>query len=71
MSEVGLFFFFSFFLIRALTFFRLFSKVVFGEKNEVSLTDNFYSLTGVYHQYAFKYKTLRKYIQLFKSYSTK
>ena len=27
-------------------------------KNEVSLTDTFYSLVGVYHQYVFKYEIL-------------
>ena len=42
-----------------------------GWKNEVSLTDDFNSLAGVYHQYVFKYEKLWKYIQLFKSYSTK
>ena len=29
-----------------------------GWKNEVSQTDNFYSLAGVYHQYVFKYLKL-------------
>ena len=28
------------------------------KKNEVSLTDDFYSLAGVYHQYVFKYEKL-------------
>ena len=40
-------------------------------KNEASLTDNFYGLAGVYHQYEFKYEKLRKYHQLFKHYLTK
>ena len=35
------------------------------------MTDDFYSLAGVYHQYVFKYEKLRTYIQLLKSYSTK
>ena len=29
-----------------------------GLKNEVSLTDDFYSLAGVYHQYVFKFEKI-------------
>ena len=38
-----------------------------GVKNEVTLTDNFNCLAGVYHQYVFKYEILSKYLQLCKS----
>ena len=31
-----------------------------GWKNEVSLTDKFYGLAGVYHQYVFKYEINKK-----------
>ena len=39
------------------------------KKKKVSLTDKFYGLAGEYHLYIFKYEEIRKYLQLFKSYS--
>ena len=44
------------------------------KRKEVSLTDEFYGLAGVYHQYIYKYdkkKKKKKYLQLFKTYSTR